>query len=89
MVNVKIPTPLLKLTGNESIVEVEGKTVFEVTTNLEKNYPGIGKRLFNGAEVNRFINIYVDGEDIRFSKGLDTEVKGDSEVSIVPAISGG
>lgn len=89
MVNVKIPTPLLKFTGNNAVVEVEGKTVGEVIESLEQKYSGVKTRLLKGNEVNKFINIYVDGEDIRFKGGLNTEVKEGGEVSIVPAISGG
>jgi len=90
MANVRIPTPLQKLTENKTDVHAEGATVGDVIKNLEEHYPGIRKRLFgSGNELSKFINIYVDGEDIRFNKGLDTPVKKDGEVSIVPAISGG
>lgn len=90
MAKVKIPTPLQKFTGNKTIVDAEGSTVGDVIKTLVQTYPGIEKRLYSkGNEVNRYINIYVDGEDIRFNKGVDTPVGGASEVSIVPAISGG
>lgn len=89
MAKVKIPTPLLKFTGNAALVEVSGDTVANVIDGLEKAHPGIKERLLKGGEVNKFINVYVDGEDIRFAKGLATSVGAASEVSIVPAISGG
>ncbi len=89
MAKVKIPTPLLRFTGNKAFVEVSGGTVADVIEGLEKACPGIRERLLKGGEMNRFINVYVDGEDIRFAKGLKTSVGAASEVSLVPAISGG
>lgn len=89
MTKVKIPTPLLKFTGDKSLVEVKAGNVKDLIDALEKECPGVKDRLINNGEVNRFINIYVDGEDIRFQSGLETQVGAESEVSIVPAISGG
>ena len=90
MAKIKIPTPLVKFTNNKTQVEVDGNTIAELIDNLDKNYPGIKKRLCeDNGEIRKFINIYVNGNDIRFSKLLDTELNNDSEVSIVPAISGG
>jgi molybdopterin synthase sulfur carrier subunit len=85
-----IPTPLRRLTANTDIVEVEGTTVKEVIQNLDRRYPGIHARLCEeGGELRRFLNIYVDGEDIRFLDNLSTAVPDGAEVSIVPAIAGG
>ncbi len=89
MAKVKIPTPLLKLAGNNAEVEVEAKTVRELIESLDAKYPGFKERLLKDGKPNRFINFYVGGEDIRFGKGLDTQIGSDSEVSIIPAISGG
>jgi molybdopterin synthase sulfur carrier subunit len=87
---VSIPTPLRPLTDNLDTVEVEGATVTELLAALEKKYPGIGERLLDDkGNVRRFVNIYVNGEDIRFLQDKETPVKPGEEVSIVPAIAGG
>jgi len=89
-IKVKIPTPLQKLTKNQAEVESEGKTVQELIDGLEKNYPGIKERICDEkGKVRRFINIYVNEEDVRFLKGDDTPVKDGDEISIIPAIAGG
>lgn len=89
-VKVRIPTPLQGLTGGVPEVEAEGKTVREVIDDLERRYGGIKARLCEeSGEVRRFVNIFVNDEDIRFLKGLDTEVKDGDELSIIPAIAGG
>lgn len=87
---VIIPTPLRKFTGDVELVEVQGATVGEVFNQLEAKYPGIQARLCEAnGELRRFINVYVDGEDIRFLNRLQTEVSERAEISIVPAIAGG
>ena len=89
-IKVRIPTPLRKLTGDKSVVEVEGKNIGELIENLEKNFKGIKQRLCEeDGNLRRFINIYLNEEDIRFIKGKETLVKDGDEVSIVPAIAGG
>ena len=87
---VRIPTPLRKLTNNEEIVEVIAKTVGNAITELQSRYPGIKERLVdeNGA-VRRFVNVYVNEEDIRFLENQQTPLKDGDEVSIIPAIAGG
>lgn len=89
-ITVRIPTPLQKFTKNKSEVTVEGKDVRELIENLEKNFPGIKERLCeeNGV-LRRFINIYVNEEDIRFLKMDKTPLNDGDEVSIIPAIAGG
>ncbi len=87
---VIIPTPLRKFTNETELVEVEGATVGEVFNQLEARYPGIQARLCEeNGELRRFINVYVDGEDIRFLDRLQTRVSERAEISIVPAIAGG
>ncbi len=88
-VKVRIPTPLQSLTGGKD--EVEGKTgsIIALVDFLEENYPGIGERLSEDGKIRRFVNIYLNEEDIRFLKAEETEVKDGDEVSIVPAIAGG
>ena len=89
-VTVRIPTPLRKLTGNQEEVKAAGATVGEVLKSLETSHPGIGERLFdaNGA-IRKFVNIYVNDEDVRFLQNTDTRLKEGDELSIVPAIAGG
>lgn len=89
-IKVRIPTPLQKLTQNQGEVEVAGATIKEVLANLEKQYPGMKERLYDDKGVlRRFINFYVNDEDIRFLKGDATSLKEGDELSIVPAIAGG
>jgi molybdopterin synthase sulfur carrier subunit len=85
-----IPTPLRQLTGGAAEVTASGSTVGEVIASLEQHHPGLKARLCDEeGDLRRFVNVYVDGEDIRFIAGLDTPVKPGSNVSIVPAIAGG
>ena len=87
---VRIPTPLRKLTNNEELVEVHAATVGAAITELQSRFPGIQERLVDEkGEVRRFVNVYVNEEDIRFLQNLDTKVKDGDEVSIIPAIAGG
>ena len=87
---VRIPTPLRKLTNNEELVEVNAATIGEVITELQSRYPGIAERLIDEkGEVRRFVNVYVNEEDIRFLKNRDTALKDGDEISIIPAIAGG
>lgn len=89
-VTVRIPTPLRKLTGNQSEIEIDGETVESLIGNMEASYPGIKDRICDeSGKVRRFINIYINEEDIRFLDGTDTAVKAGDRISIVPAIAGG
>lgn len=87
---VRIPTPLRKLTAGQDEVKVFGETVGEVMQNLEKEFPGFRERLFDeqGA-LRRFINIYLNDQDIRFLNHLETRLPEGSVISIIPAIAGG
>ncbi len=89
-VKVRIPTPLMKLTNNKSEVTAEGSTITEILNDLETQFGGIKERICeeNGAP-RRFINIYVNEEDIRFLDGENSPVKEGDEISIIPAIAGG
>jgi molybdopterin converting factor small subunit len=90
MPTVRIPSPLRKLTQGKEEVAASGRTIGELIVDLEKNFPGIRERLCDeSGAVRRFVNIFVAAEDIRFLQNLDTPVKADDEVSIVPAIAGG
>lgn len=89
MATVRIPTPLRTLTGGADEISAEGATVRAVLDALEAKHPGLKDRLLDDKGVRRFVNIYLGEEDIRFLDGLDTAVKGDDQLSVVPAIAGG
>lgn len=89
-VKVLIPTPLQKLTNNQATIEGGGSTIAELLDSLEHNYPGIKGRLCDDrGEPRRFVNFYLNSEDIRFLEGIKTAVKDGDEVSIVAAQAGG
>ena len=88
-VKVRIPTPLQRLTQGKEEVEGVPGTIIELIQDLDRKFPGIGERISEGGKVRRFVNIYVNEEDIRFLKAEETTVKDGDEVSIVPAIAGG
>ena len=90
MAQVRIPTPLRKYTGGAEAVQADGATVAALVADLDKRHPGIRERICDDSgAVRRFVNIFVNGEDIRFLQNLDTAVKAGDEVSVVPAIAGG
>ncbi len=86
---VRIPTPLRNLTKGQAEVHEEGGSVQELIENLEEKYTGLKERLCEGDDIRRFINIYVNDEDIRFLQGTATPLKPGDQISIVPAIAGG
>ncbi|MDQ3752743.1 MAG: MoaD/ThiS family protein [Actinomycetota bacterium] len=89
-VKVKIPTQLRALTGGATEVPATGSTVAEVVADLEAQHPGMRERLMDGSgSLRRFVNVYIDEEDVRFLQGLDTEVGDGARVSIIPAVAGG
>ena len=88
-IEVRIPTILRTYTDGERVVEGAGATVAEVIDQLETDHAGIKERLIEGAEVRRFVNIYVNDEDIRFTGGLTTPVGDGDTVVILPAVAGG
>jgi sulfur-carrier protein len=88
-VTVKIPTQLRAVTDGEAEAEVDGGTVGEVLDALFDRYGDLRERICEDGELRRFVNVYVSGEDIRFSEGLETEVAEGSEVTILPAVAGG
>jgi molybdopterin synthase sulfur carrier subunit len=89
-VKVRIPSPLRSYTNGADVVEAPGGTVGEVLNALKDKASGIESRLFKTpGQLNRFVNVYLNDEDIRFAKNLDTPVKEGDEISIVPAIAGG
>jgi len=90
MPSVRIPTPLRKLTGELEVVQAAGSTIAEVLHSLEQAFPGLKERICDDAgQVRRFVNVFVNDEDIRFLQEGATPVKDTDEISIVPAIAGG
>jgi len=89
-VRVRVPTPLRKYTQGVEEVNAQGSNVKSLVEDLEKNYPGIKERICDeSGKVRRFVNVYVNGDDIRFLQNLDTSIKEGDNISIVPAIAGG
>ena len=89
-VTVRIPTPLRRMTGGADKVELDVADLSQMIDRLESDYPGFKERLLDEeGELRYFVNIYVNGEDIRFDQGLRTAIKSGDEVSIVPAVAGG
>ena len=90
MPSVRIPTPLRKLTGELEVVQAAGATIAEVLHSLDQAFPGLKERICDDAgQVRRFVNVFVNDEDIRFLEESATPVKETDEISIVPAIAGG
>jgi molybdopterin converting factor small subunit len=89
MAVVRIPTPLRPHAGGLDSVEAQGSTVGEILGNVGAQYPTLRDRIFDGAELRRFVNIYVNNEDIRYLDDLDTAIADKDEISIIPAVAGG
>ncbi len=89
-VTVRIPTPLRRMTNGQDKLEMDESTLSVMIENLEANYPGFKERLIDeNGELRYFVNIYVNGEDVRFLQGLETATNAGDEISIVPAVAGG
>jgi molybdopterin synthase sulfur carrier subunit len=89
-ITVRIPTPLRRLTNGQDKISVDGSVVNEIIGSLDTQFPGVRERLCNeDGELRNFVNIYVNGEDVRFLDGLNTATKTGDEISIVPAVAGG
>jgi MoaD family protein len=89
-VRVKLPTILRKFAGGEAQVDADGGTLRDVLTNLESSYPGITKNVMTeDGGLHRFINVYVNDEDVRYLGSLETEVSDGDTISLLPAVAGG
>jgi sulfur-carrier protein len=88
-VEVRIPTILRTYTDGEKAVPGQGGTLSEVIENLEASHPGIRERLIDGGDLRRFVNVYVNDEDVRFTGGLETAVSDGDQVVVLPAVAGG
>ncbi len=89
-VQVRIPTPLRKFTAGRDTVEADGSSIGAVLADLDAKHPGLRERICEAdGSIRRFVNLYINGDDIRFLENLDSAVKDGDEISIVPAIAGG
>ncbi len=89
-IQVRIPVQLRSITNGQEVVPATGKSIMEIIDDIEKHHPGVKERICEAdGRVRRFVNIFVNEEDIRFLQNLDTPVKETDEVSIIPAIAGG
>jgi MoaD family protein len=88
-VKIQIPTPMRQHTEGQAAVEVAGTTVQAALDELGRKYPGITQRLFDNGQVRRFVNVYLNDEDIRYLENLATPIKDGDELSIIPAVAGG
>jgi molybdopterin synthase sulfur carrier subunit len=87
---VRVPTPLRRFTQGAEEVSAQGSTMRALVEDLEQKYPGIKERICDeNGKVRRFVNVYVNGDDIRFLQNLETTLKDGDDISIVPAIAGG
>jgi molybdopterin converting factor small subunit len=89
MALVRLSTPLRRFTEGKPEVEAEGGTLLELLDDLNQKYPGIGEKVLKDGDIQRFVNVYVDNEDVRLEDGLNTKLEKNSVVSILPAVSGG
>jgi len=88
-IKIQIPTPMRQHTDGMTTVEAKGATIKAVLADLVGKYPGLNSRLFENGQVRRFINLYLNNEDIRYRSNLDTAVKDGDELAIIPAVAGG
>ncbi|MDE3724834.1 MULTISPECIES: MoaD family protein [Nocardiopsis] len=88
-IEVRIPTILRNLTGDAKVVEGNGDTLGELFADLDARYPGIAERLVDGGKLRRFINVYLNDEDVRFVGGLDAKLSDGDNVTVLPAVAGG
>jgi len=88
-IEVRIPTILRPYTKDQKIVEAEGSTLSAIITDLDKSYVGLGERLLENGALRRFINVYINDEDVRFLGGLEAPIKDGDSITILPAVAGG
>ncbi len=88
-IRVQIPTPMRQHTDGQAVVEVSGGTVQAALDDLGKKCPGVSQRIFDNGQVRRFVNVYLNDEDIRYLDNLQTPVKDGDELAIIPAVAGG
>lgn len=89
VVLVEVPTILRSFTGGERAVQSSGSTLREVVADLDSQFPGVSERLVEDGQLRRFVNVYINDEDVRFLAGLDSEVLDEDTITILPAVAGG
>ncbi len=89
IVEIRLAANLQRLVGGQRAIKIEGSTVIELLDRLDEQYPGFKQQIISDGQLHRFVNIYLNGEDVRFLQGLDTSTNSGDEVSIVPAVAGG
>lgn len=89
MAVVRLSTPLRKFSEGKPEIEAEGSTLKELLLNIDSRHPGFAEKVLENDEIKRFVNIYVNNEDVRLGDGLDTKIKDSDTISILPAVSGG
>ncbi|MBQ1084552.1 MULTISPECIES: MoaD family protein [unclassified Nocardiopsis] len=88
-IEVRIPTILRNLTNDAKVVQGSGDTISELISDLDQQYPGIAERLVEGGKLRRFINVYLNDEDVRFVGGLEAKLSDGDNVTVLPAVAGG
>ncbi len=88
-IRIHIPTPMRQHTGGQAVVEASGATVQAALDDLGRKFPAVCQRIFENGQIRRFINVYLNDEDIRYLQNLATAVKDGDELSIIPAVAGG
>jgi len=88
-IEVRIPTILRPYTKDQKTVEAEGSTLAAIITDLDTSYAGLGERLLENGALRRFINVYINDEDVRFLGGLEAPIKDGDSITILPAVAGG
>ena len=88
-IDIRIPTILRPYTGGEKSVQASGSTLAELVSDLDRRFPGMGERLLEDGKLRRFINVYLNDEDVRFLGGLEAPIKDGDSITILPAVAGG
>ena len=88
-IEVRIPTILRTYTGGEKAVSADGASLSALIDDLESNHPGLKERLIEDGDLRRFVNVYVNDEDVRFIGGLEAELSDGDQVTVLPAVAGG
>ncbi len=88
-ITVSLPTILRPYVKDQRRVQVEGQTLGQLIENLDNEYPGIKERIIEDSAIRRYVNVYINSEDVRFLKGIDSELTSGDEVDILPAVAGG
>ncbi len=89
MALIRLATPLRRFSGGKPEISADGATLLDIIQNIDRTSPGFAEKVLENGELKRFLNVYINNEDVRFGKGLKTEIGKQDVVSILPAVSGG